>query len=103
MQSDKRKIVSTVCIVLIALFLIFLMVQMSYMGKQECLFFDANGLPTLMFGICGVLFGAVFIVLGRNLNTEKKSFGKLCRIIGILEIISAVIQLLMSQILHSVI
>ena len=101
MDNKKRNTVNTLCLVLIAAFLVFFMIQMGNMSKSACLFFDINGLPTLANAVCGIVFGILFIVLGRNIDVKRKSLRTLCKVIGILEIISAVLSYLMTLLINS--
>ncbi len=101
MSKEKRKIINTLCIVLIAAYLVFFMVQMGYMGERACLFFNEYGLPTLFGAVCGVIFGALLIVLSKTLEEKNTSMRKMCKVIGILEIISALLCYAMAAITGS--
>ena len=99
-MENKKKTVCTVCLVLICALLVFLMLQMGYIGQRACLFFDANGLPTAACVISGVVFGILLMVLGRNINEKKSAMRTLCKVIGIMEIVSSLLMLAMTLLIR---
>lgn len=100
-MKDKKKLVCAVCLALMAAYMIIFLVQMGNVGQQAGLFFDIHGLPTLAGAISGVIFGALFIVLGRNISEDKTAMRKLCKVIGILEIISALLVTVMGMLIRT--
>lgn len=104
MKADnKRKTIVIICAAALVALLVLFAVQITKMGTEATLFFDALGLPTILFDICAVMFGVILIILGKNVDESNTSLRKLCKVIGILEIISAVLYFIMTQLIISAI